>query len=275
MVLRHRKFAKTLFFIVLLGSITAQALIVVAKLPTFYILPWYKATFGLIIASTAPLTLMFRVIVFARPRIFASLEVFPDRMVRSFGKKKEIVLFSQIQKLKISWVQPRWLGGFTLELKSGQKFFFLSALERTHEVLDKMVALHPDIVDEKRFKEYMFLNKIVETSWERIREKLRNWHIFIFKYLIFGLVLARLAYENGHQLEGLSPLEGSLSLFINISIFLVPLAIFLNHLEEKWNNKHLKSKGSIERDRKYEKKLNTKIQLAFYAIAITGFAIWC
>ncbi|MCB0369477.1 MAG: hypothetical protein KDD45_08515, partial [Bdellovibrionales bacterium] len=79
----------------------------------------------LILACSVPLSLLVRIFFVFRPRILATYELYEDHLVRIFRKKRYVISFQEIKEIRLSFLSPRFLGGFSLLTQNGQKLQFL------------------------------------------------------------------------------------------------------------------------------------------------------
>lgn len=230
---------------------------------------------------SVPLSISFRLWWIIKPRLDSHYEVQSDRLIRIYRKKRQEFLFSQIQSLQVSLFSPRFFGGFTLVTKSGQKLVFLSALQSSHEILQKICSSRRELVATEKLEKYLETSQLVEISWERIKEKLTNWKWLGIKYM-GGILLLYLTLE----FNQLFPWRESFGVggvrLLWVSLLIIGVGIYgfwLNHLEEAFVLKKYKisiepsSSKLVSRDKSYEKKI-AHLSNGFFIGGILGVGLF-
>lgn len=262
LTLSYRPIVKKLFWYVIAGSLLAEMVIIRIKYPEYKGGDVTSALIVILLASTVPFTILFRMLVIIRPRIFADYEVCDDRYYRKLGKKNDEIMFSQIESVRISKLSPRFLGGFTLRLKSGQKATFLSLLKGNEHLLERIVNINGSLLSRERVQTYKATCQLVEFSWQRIQEKLKNWKVLLAKYLVVPVLIS-------FSMKSLFSLK-FVELWIIVTLSFVIFSLLLNHLEERFNNKHLLNRNDevMQRDLKYEKQLALVFHSIYFVLSL-------
>lgn len=226
----------------------------------------------LILACSVPLSVLVRLVLIVQPRIFSSYEVNGADIFRVRGRKRHQFSMENISKISISVFSPRFFGGFRIQMKSGQTLTFLSALKNSHQILEKVVAVRPDLLDSDRFHRYIEQSRRVDVSWRRLREKWLNWKMLATKYLFAPAVLTVVSVAVGNTLGSTySWLDNIIYQWLLLSLLFITLGFIGNALEEKlalqkvqWNE----SKHQFERDLAFEKRTARLIDGLYLGMAL-------
>ena len=212
----------------------------------------------LLLSCSVPISILFRLYFWVRPRIYSVYEVYPDHFVRVFHKKREVNPFSEIDKILISLFSPRFLGGFKVVMRNGQKTTFLSALKNSHKLLELIVVARPELVETKTFDNYLQVGRLVDVSWKRMKLKLSQWKLLLAKFVAAPLGLATLAPLISVSEDTIQVINWS-----EWAIYLVGLSflleLVLNSIEEKFA---LKTIAYDEVKDKYTRDLNKEKRIA-------------
>tara|TARA_B100000749_G_scaffold280887_2_gene280032 strand:+ start:95126 stop:95959 length:834 start_codon:yes stop_codon:yes gene_type:complete len=232
LTLNYRPFVKKIFWYVLFGLVLSELVIIRWNYEALKDADWLTALFKILLASGVIISLFYRLLVYVRPRVFSRYEVFDQHVDIINGKKVKKMEFNQIQRIRFSWTSPRFFGGFTVYLKSGQKFVFSSILERSEQVLVRIDRSRPDLIDEGLFKKYMNFSEWTPHAWDRIRLRIQQVPMLIIKIFALPLVTAfAYSYRQTGALWG----DESISFWwVLLGCFVLNLVITigLNNLEE-------------------------------------------
>ncbi|MCB0407259.1 MAG: hypothetical protein KDD34_03585, partial [Bdellovibrionales bacterium] len=188
----------------------------------------------LILACSVPLSLLVRIFFVFRPRILATYELYEDHLVRIFRKKRYVISFQEIKEIRLSFLSPRFLGGFSLLTQNGQKLQFLSALKNSHIILKEIIKSRVDLLDEKRFQKYLQSSQFVDVSWQRIREKLKEWKLIGVKFLaIPAVIFLVVLWIPFSWLRYPVKLVEFLYLFTVIFLIILVIGFIMNSIEER------------------------------------------
>lgn len=257
-IFSYRESTKALYKLAVAVTLVAELIIVRIRVVEFMDEETWWAIWKLILASGIPLSILIRLFFFIRPRIFSVYELRSDRLIRIYGKKREEIKFSEILSVRISLLSPRFFGGFSIQMRSGFKLRFLSALKDSHEILEAIVMARPELLPQGRYESYVRISRLVDLSWIRTKEKLKKWNILLVKYLALPIVIATILFYQGVGFEADG--EPFASWFRNVLFSIVAISILggvINHLEEKailnsaqWGSDERK----VVRDLAFEKK---------------------
>ncbi len=211
----------------------------------------------LIIACSVPLSVLARLILIVQPRIFSRYEVSDTDIFKVRGRQRHQFSMDHIANVRISMFSPRFLGGFRIQMKSGQVMTFLSALKDSHQILEKVIAARPDLLESDRFHRYLEQSRRVDVSWHRLREKWLNWKMVGVKYIIAPVLLTVVSVFVGNTLGSTYTLvDNFIYQWLLFSLFFSALGFFGNIVEENivlkkacWD----KSKMQFTRDLAFEK----------------------
>ena len=170
--LEYRQAFKRLYYFTLVGAFLAEVLILRVNLAKFSDQSQLIMGLKILAASSIPLSVLIRLLFFVRPRLFARYWLEDERLVIERGKKKFELKFSDISRILISKLSPRFLGGFMVEMRSGQKLRFPSALYGNYLILEKAAKVCPKLLPEQVLSPYLLLSKQVDASWTRMARKI-------------------------------------------------------------------------------------------------------
>ena len=104
----------------------------------------------LILSISIPFSIALRLFIIVRPRIFSSYVLGEKKLLQRFKNKIKEIEMDKIESLDLSLLPPRWLGGFNIRLKTGQKFSFLSLLENNFLIFESILRKRPELMEEKK-----------------------------------------------------------------------------------------------------------------------------
>ena len=233
----------------------------------------HTAILKLLVSLTIPLGIMIRMKFILRPRIFSSYVLAEQKMLQRYKNKTKEIQFENIDKVKLSWLSPRFFGGFSIYLNTGQKFVFLSLLENNHLILDAILKKRPELLDADSFDKYKRMAQLVKFSWLTIPNRVRLWPAMVGKYFLYPLALAWMSHSQGSRLyEEIKTWENLLGIFLLISSFHFLFVLGINHMEEKWlNSMANEENGELAINPKMEKFVFILSQVAFYGLSFLSF----
>ncbi|MCB0369478.1 MAG: hypothetical protein KDD45_08520 [Bdellovibrionales bacterium] len=137
-----------------------------------------------------------------------------------------------------------------------------------------------DLLDEKRFQKYLQSSQFVDVSWQRIREKLKEWKLIGVKFLATPAVIFLVILWRPFSWLRL-PVKSVEFLYLFTVIFSIILVIgfIMNSIEERlalsrchWDN----DERSVVRDRRFEKKIAHLIDGLFFLSVggVVGMLYW-
>lgn len=266
----YRKSAKQLYWLTLLILFLSELIILRLHSESLANDPVYLSTFKLLVASGIPLSIFVRVFFFIRPRIFSTYMLTHEGLVVKRGSRRHEVSIEQIERVRISLFSPRFMGGFSIYLKSGQKLTFLSILDGGHEILEHLIQARPELLDSYKLNQYLRMSQLVDLSWERIRKKLANWKGWILKYVVYPAVIAAGVFATGLYQKTWAREEFVWVYAITLAT-LVVLSAMLNHVEERIINQRvlvISSEAEIKRDSVFEKRVESWAVISYYVLSL-------
>ncbi|MEZ4871900.1 MAG: hypothetical protein R2827_06580 [Bdellovibrionales bacterium] len=215
------------------------------------------------------MSLFYRLMVYVRPRVFSKYDVHSDHIEIWNGKKCKNIEFSQIARIRFSWTSPRFLGGFTVILKTGQRFLFSSILEDSQIVLTQIKNHSPALVSEEEYSRYLKLTQWTPHAWDRIKERFGQVPLVLVKLFALPLIVAfAYCYQQSGSLWGN---EVVLFWWVLLGCFVLNLivALALNVIEERVaSSTFFKNKA---RNKELEKKvflLTTAVHFLLAALSV-------
>ncbi len=175
----------------------------------------YLGFFTTILALSVPLSIFLRMYLFVRPRIFSTYVLCEGKILQKFKNKTKEIEFDKIEKLSLTWLPPHLLGGFIIQLKTGQKFIFLSLLGNNHIVFNQIIEQYPQLMPAAKSTKYLTLAKRVNTSWNTSIARFKIWPLTVVKFLIFPTVASFYLHTRPMQLSD------DLTLFENYILILL------------------------------------------------------
>jgi hypothetical protein len=269
-VLNYHTLVRRMYWFVFIGLISAELLIIRLHIYKIMEVSFFEALAKIIVLSTVVISIFFRLVVFVRPRVFSKYKLYDNRVEIFFKNKKKEVLFQHIEALKFSLLSPRFFGGFSVILNTGQKFMFLSILNGSHEILEKLLKIKPELVKDKKLKSYVKRASSVEFSWQRIKTKMRNTRFMLAKFMGAPLVLMLVIFFGTSFIESLVPVYlRVVSIFGITFIITCTLAIILNVVEEHFVlDKLVHNDESDEVFFEFSRNAELATQISFYAITL-------
>ena len=227
----------------------------------------------ILVASSVPISILIRLLFFIRPRLFARYRLAENRLIIERGKKKFELQFKDISRILISKVSPRFLGGFMVEMQSGMKLRFPSALAGNHLILAAASRERPELLPDKLLEPYVALCQQVDASWQRMAKKLRNIPLMAVKYLLLPGLLCAFWYQQFPSPEGAPFWDRFLLVAGAHCLFVYTIAFLVNHLEERAFLKlYAKSLGEDGKKRPgeipWDRELNWAAQALFYILCL-------
>lgn len=241
----------------------------------FASLPIEQTVIRFLLACSVPISILTRLYFWIRPRIYSVYELYPDSVVRVFKSQRESFLFSEIAAIKISSFSPRFLGGFTLKMKSGQKLLFLSALKHSFFILESICEARPGLVEANRLQRYLQTSRLVDVSWKRMKEKLSNWKLLMAKAVLLPIGLATLQPLLSSSQENQSMILNWSEWVVLAAAFVVAVEAVLNSFEEGLALKTVDwdaDKEKFQRNLPKEKKIAQIFSGLFFVI--TALLFW-
>ncbi len=150
-------------------------------------LGWLQGGFKLLLASSVPLGIWFRLYIVVRPRIFSKIWIDGNSLWIQFKKKKSEIHFSQIKNLKPSFVPPKFMGGYQVELHSGKKLFFGSLLKNDFLILQAIRKYSPNLLEHSKFQLLISRTQTCDEYWNRVLKKVENKFYLGYKFLLLPL----------------------------------------------------------------------------------------
>jgi hypothetical protein len=147
---------------------------------------------------------------------------------------------------------------------------FLSILNGSHEILEKLLKIKPELVKDKKLKSYVKRASSVEFSWQRIKTKMRNTRFMLAKFMGAPLVLMLVIFFGTSFIESLVPVYlRVVSIFGITFIITCTLAIILNVVEEHFVlDKLVHNDESDEVFFEFSRNAELATQISFYAITL-------
>ena len=234
---------------------------------------WHGAAIKAILSTSVPLSLLARMFFVIRPRIFSTYELTEHGLRRKFKNQVEEIEFAKIKKIRFSLLSPRFLGGYVIYLSTGQKYMFLSALRKNHEILKKIGEIKSDLIDSTQLAHYLKVSSRVEVSWQRMFWRLKKWPSVLIKFGIFPLLVTFLVQRQEMFFSDIPKAESFLYTYLLTLVTLGFLILALNTLEERILNKRVKElpTGEFQMDATFEKQVFLSSQILFYLISISIF----
>lgn len=183
----------------------------------------------LILASTVPISILFRAHFFVRPWLFAKYHLLKNCLNIEFKKRKQEVDFSNLERVAFSWVSPRFFGGYILHLKTGHKIRIFSVLKGSEILLERLIEYRKDLFNLKKCEHYIHRAKHVEESWKRLAESFKNWKKQLLFLLVLPLFLSLgISFLKGHEVLT----NMTLNIFITTCLVSLVFGMLLNVLTE-------------------------------------------
>ncbi|MCB0356747.1 MAG: hypothetical protein KDD40_07050 [Bdellovibrionales bacterium] len=194
-----------------------------------------KNTFKIVLAISVPLSIALRLFFIVRPRIFASYVLGEHKILQRFKNRIKEIEISKIDSVKLSLLPPRLLGGFKIQLKTGQKFVFLSLLENNFIIFEKIIKSRPELMSDKKAHNYILNAKRVKSSWKRAVSRMKIWQLTLAKYLLLPFILCFTVFREKHKvLDDLSIVENIVLYLTVIYLLIIALQFFISLVEDKW-----------------------------------------
>ncbi|MCB0366204.1 MAG: hypothetical protein H6624_15090 [Bdellovibrionaceae bacterium] len=270
--LEYRGAFKRLYKVALIGSVVAIAIIIRLHIGRFPDDTNLVMGFRILVACSLPLSIIIRLWFFVRPRLFSKYWLEEHRLLIEQGRKKFEMKFTEIKRIVISRISPRFLGGFRVEMNSGMKIRFPSALAGNYMVLEAIANARPDMVPDKIMDRYRQMSRQVDASWKRMGRKLRNLPMMAVKYFVFPGLLIMAWYKKYPSPSGAPVFDRALLVVGGHVLGLYILAFVINHLEERMFHflyeLTLRKRDSFLRNVKWEKYLEWGAQVVFYFLAV-------
>ena len=217
----------------------------------------FLAVGKLILACSVPLSILARLVIIVQPRIFSSYEVSEKDIFRVRGKKRHQFSMDNIAKVHISVFSPRFFGGFRIHMKSGQVLTFLSALKDSHQILERIIAVRPELIGADKYKRYMDQSRRVDVSWRRLREKWLNWKMVVAKYILVPVVLTVASIASGNTLGSTyTTVDNFIYQWLLLSVVLFTVGFAGNAVEERlvightqWNESTQEFERNLAREK--------------------------
>lgn len=124
-----------------------------------------------------------------RPKMQRSVQVFPDHVMVHHGKKKETILYSEIESVTVvCW------SIFYVKTKNGIKHYFNSSLERVDYIWEGIYQNRPDLMSEKDFESYRV--KLVQYDHHQKRKEwfFKHKMVDVFNWFAVPVLFVALAY---------------------------------------------------------------------------------
>ncbi len=277
-VLNYHKSIHRLYWIVFSSLIFAELVILRLNVYEIMKVSFFDALVKIVLLSTVVLSIFFRLVVYVRPRVFSRYELYKDKVIIKFKRKSKEILFDHIQELKFSMLPPRFFGGFSVVMNTGQKFMFLSILNGSQEVLDHMLKKRPQLVKDEKVKSYVERTQCIEYSWERMKSKIKNWQLILVKYLAVPIVVTSVIKGFTEPLFHTQSGSTYWLVIFCVVIFLVLIgALTGNIIEEHFVlKKYLSSSKDAKAIEPYAKKAEILVQAGYYTdlLIITGLIVY-
>ena len=233
---------------------------------------WIEIVIKLVLSISLPLSMIFRMQLFIKPRIFASYVLGNEKLMQRYKNRIREIEFKNIESIQFSMLSPRFFGGFIVKLKSGPKFMFLSLLPNNHVILEKIIESRPELLSSDRVKAYVTISRLVEISWGRIIKRIRNLPLSLTKLLVYPLVIAIILYEQNlfRFFHDLRMAEAISYYFAIVWLVNALVALVINIYEEKFLNKrvNIASDGQLKVDEVWEKRVVIAAEALFYVVTI-------
>lgn len=225
-------------------------------------------TFGILFLGLLfPFAFYLQAEVLIRPMAFATVHVQPDRLILEALNKKEEILFSDIDTVRLFHLS--YFGGwFQIILKDKRKFKFTVALERSEYILEAVTSYKPELLAYKSFMQYRKAAILSDHSWARIQDDLKNWQSKVIKFFMVPLLFTLVV--NTFYNSSLFDRFGYILVFNGLLCVVVSIVFDLIVSGEGSKRLDRNPKSAI-RDLVYEKKMN-QIEDRVYWIAIVFFA---
>ncbi|MFK8137716.1 MAG: hypothetical protein AB8E15_05070 [Bdellovibrionales bacterium] len=230
----YRTFSVKLYYISLIALLLIELIIYRLHYQDYFQASFPLGVFQFIAASSIPLGILFRLLVFVRPRIFSKFTLQESFLSIDHGKKHSEIHFMEVAKIKPSILSPRFFGGFYLIMKSGKKFFISSVLKNSHLILENALKTN-DSLNEKKNQNLLQFYLFLDASWDRLSNRMRNWKVIVSKYIIvplLGMALYQFLVQNSSErfLENIHLLE----LFLGIVFLYILCNLLFYFLEERF-----------------------------------------
>jgi len=233
---------------------------------------WFEIVIKLVLSISLPLSMIFRMQLCIKPRIFASYVLGNEKLMQRYKNRIREIEFKNIESIQFSMLSPRFFGGFIVKLKSGPKFMFLSLLPNNHVILEKIIESRPELLSSDRVKAYVTISRLVEISWGRIIKRIRNLPLSLTKLLVYPLVIAIILYEQNlfRFFHDLRMAEAISYYFAIVWLVNALVALVINIYEEKFLNKrvNIASDGQLKVDEVWEKRVVIAAEALFYVVTI-------
>ena len=233
-VLNYHPLIHKVYWVVFSALIFAELVIIRLNIYAIMQGTWIEAVVKIVVLSTVILSIFFRLFVFVHPRVFSKYKLYEDRIEIYFKKQKKEILFNHIESLKFSILPPRFFGGFSIKLNTGQRFTFLSILNGSHQVLDRILKVKPELVKDSKLKAYVLRSEFIGASWGRIRKKAKNWQRLLVKYLVWPTILSFVLFlTKDYFADASSKFTQFLIIFSFVYVFTFIQSFIFNIIEEK------------------------------------------
>ncbi|RME14075.1 MAG: hypothetical protein D6797_09675 [Bdellovibrio sp.] len=263
--LEYRDSVKQFYYLVIGILILSELVILRLNLPKVVGEDWWLALVKLLLASSVPVTMFGRLYIFFRPAIFSTYKLLDDRLLICFKRKERELMFSQVKEIKLTWLPPRFFGGFIVVMKSGKKFLFLSILKDSHLIFEAITRQQRDLLSEEKKRKYLKQSAHVEVSWGRLLQKLTNWKMILLKWVTLPSGFAAI-------FSYLMPQRSFGYFFIVFLIIALFVSAVLNSFEEAQILDYLAEEESREEDREaFFSKIENIFLMLFFALNLLIF----
>ena len=179
--LQYRAFVSRLYYTALVLCLLSIALIYRWHWQELESLHWSASVWRLLLLTSVPCGILWRLFFRVRPRLFAKLSLEGNHLYIDFGKNRSDIHFSQIREIRPSWLPPKYFGGFSLILNSGQKFFIGSLLKDSHRILQAIEKYDQQILAPLAWQILVTRTKACDHYWSRVIRKLENKAYWLYR----------------------------------------------------------------------------------------------
>lgn len=197
---------KKFYYLIIFGLVIVELVLIRLNYPKIRDEKWYLGVIHLLIASSLPVSILYRLIRHIHPLIHTRFS-WHEKGIKLIKRGKELqVDFDQISKIKISRWPTWWGGGFNIHLKSGQVFYLLSFIEKGHEILSNLMQKRPSVEVVGPVTGYLKRAPYIAATWNRWLLMRKHWHWFVLKHLTMPLIAAIWLWQK--NVDSGFPLEG-------------------------------------------------------------------
>ncbi len=239
--LKQRKLVKIVYYTIVLVCLLTLLILFRINSGEYFKQKVYLGILSFIITASFPLSILYRAIFFWRPKFFSDYLLYDNLFIQKYHNKEKQFHFSQIEKVQISWLSPRFFGGFVLYMKSGIKVRISSLLEGSDQILERIFSFRPELISETALKAYKDKIRFVPYSWRRMKFRLQKM-LWLVNYILFPIALAYLFHSKFLEITSCSKSECPDAFFFSFILFFMVnliLGMLINFFEDNLLNQLL------------------------------------